>query len=113
LIIAAVMAPIMILFIPQHKPGPQTSFWNKLREMDWLGILLIAARYTTYVVALIFGGQQWTWSNGRFTATITVYGALLLAFILTQYFNLLTMKDRRISPASSSTADRSCCGSSV
>jgi MFS family permease len=98
LIIAAVMAPVMTLFIPRHQPRPKTSFLNKVREMDWLGILLIAAVYTTYVVALTFGGQQWPWSDGRFIAVITICGVLLLTFILTQYFTLFTTKDRRIFP---------------
>jgi hypothetical protein len=64
--------------------------------MEWLGMLLIAAVYTTYVLALTFGGQQWAWSDGRFIAMITVCCAVLLTFILTQYFTLFTTKDRRI-----------------
>ena len=98
LLIAAVMAPAMILFIPKHQPRPNASFLGKLREMDWLGILLIAALYATYVLALTFGGQQWAWSDGRFIAMITIFGVLLLTFILTQYFTIFTTKDRRIFP---------------
>ena len=55
-------------------------------------MVLIAAVYTTYVLALTFGGAQWAWSDGRFITMATVCGALLMAFILTQFFLLSSLR---------------------
>ena len=93
------MAPAMMLYVPRNQPRPHTPFLNKLQEMDWVGIVLIAAVYNTYVLTLTFGGQQWAWSDGRFITMVTVCGILLLTFILTQYFTLFTTKECRIFPA--------------
>lgn len=39
---------------------------------------------------MTFGGALWPWKSSRFIATITVSGGLLLIFIFTQYFSVLT-----------------------
>ena len=81
--IAAVLAPAFIFLLPTHQPRPSETLWNKLRRMDWLGIVLIAAVYTTYTLALTFGGTQWAWDNYRFIVTIIICGLTLAAFVST------------------------------
>lgn len=98
LVLAAIMAPAMLFYIPRHQPKPNDSTLTKIRDMDWLGILLIAAVYITYTLALTFGGEQWAWSDGRFIAMITVFIVLLMTFVVTQYFAVFTTKERRIFP---------------
>jgi MFS family permease len=99
LVLAAVMAPFIIFWLPPYQPQKDVSFFEKLRRMDWLGIVLIAAVYTTYVLAITFGGAQWPWSDYRFIIMISFFGVVLIAFILTQYFSVFTTKERRIFPA--------------
>lgn len=66
--------------------------------MDWLGILLIAATYTTYTLAFTFGGATWPWSDHRFIIMTVFFGVILLTFIITQYFAVLTTPQRRLFP---------------
>jgi Fungal trichothecene efflux pump (TRI12) len=99
LVLAAVAAPAIILWLPSYQPQKEIRFLEKLKHMDWLGIVLIAAVYTTFVLAMTFGGAQWDWSDYRFITMITFFGVILLTFILTQCFTILTTKDRRIFPA--------------
>jgi MFS family permease len=97
LVLAAIFGPILIYLSPTNQPQPKKTMRQKFTQMDWLGIVLIAAVYATYVVAMTFGGATWPWSDGRFIATITVCAVLLITFILTQYFSILTRD--RIFPA--------------
>jgi MFS family permease len=99
LCLAAVMAPVMLFFLPSHQPQPNRSFMSKLREMDWLGILLNAAIFATFTIAFTFGGAQWAWSDYRFIVMVVFFGVLLLAFIATQYFAIFTTTEQRIFPA--------------
>ncbi|OAP63939.1 hypothetical protein AYL99_03166 [Fonsecaea erecta] len=98
LVIAGVMAPAFIFLLPTHQPAPDKKLWDKLRHMDWLGIILIASIYTTYTLALTFGGAQWAWDNYRFILTMTLCGIILVTFVVTQYFAVLTTKERRVFP---------------
>ncbi len=99
LVLAAVSAPAVIFWLPTHQPRKDIGFFEKLKHMDWLGIVLIAAVYATFVLAFTFGGAQWPWSDYRFIIMVTFFGVLLVTFILTQYFAVLTTKERRIFPA--------------
>ena len=98
LILAVVAAPAIIFWLPSYQPRKDTGFIDKLKHVDWLGTVLIAAVYTTYVVAITFGGAEWAWGNYRFITMISFFGAILITFIVTQYFSILTTPERRIFP---------------
>ena len=99
LVLAAVVAPAIIFWLPSYQPRKEVGFVEKLKHMDWLGIVLIAGVYTTFVLAFTFGGAQWAWSDYRFITMISFFGAILVIFILTQYFVVFTTKESRIFPA--------------
>ena len=99
LCLAAVMAPMMLVYLPNHQPQPDRSFMSKIREMDWLGVTLNAAIFATFTLATTFGGAQWTWSDYRFIVITIFFGIILIAFIITQYFAVFTTKERRVFPA--------------
>ncbi len=79
------MAPFLIFYLPTHSPRPKESVSSKLRNMDWIGIVLIAAVYTTYTMALTYGGAQWAWDNYRFIVMIVFFGVALIGFVISQY----------------------------
>jgi MFS family permease len=99
LCLAAVMAPVMLIYLPNHQPQPDRSFMSKIREMDWLGVTLNAAIFATFTLATTFGGAQWAWSDYRFIVITIFFGIILIAFIITQYFAVFTTKERRVFPA--------------
>lgn len=92
------MAPFLIFVLPTHSPQPNQSVTTKIRNMDWVGIILIAAVYTTYTMALTFGGAEWAWDNYRFIVMITFFGLTLLGFAFSQHFPVFTTKAYRVFP---------------
>lgn len=80
-------------------PQPDHKFKEKLAQMDWIGTLLNAAIYATWVIALTFGGAQWAWNDGRTIACFVVCGVLIILFGLQQRFKVFTTLQQRIFPA--------------
>lgn len=74
------------------------AFLSKLKHLDWLGALLNAAIYVTFVMIFTFGGSIWPWDDGRIIALFVVFGLVLLAFVVTQYFAFPSTKERRLFP---------------
>ncbi|KAI1393285.1 MFS general substrate transporter [Hypoxylon trugodes] len=100
LVIFAVMAPIYLFLIPSTPRRPDTKFIDKLKLIDWLGILLNSGMYCCFTVAFLFGGVLWKWSDGPTIALIVLFGVFLIAFATTQKFCLLTDKVNRLFPCS-------------
>lgn len=92
------MAPFLIFLLPTHSPQPTQNVTTKIRNMDWVGIILIAAVYTTYTMALTFGGAEWGWDNYRFIIMILFFGLTLLGFAFSQRFPIFTTKAYRLFP---------------
>lgn len=99
LVIFAVFSPVYIFAIPSMDPQPQRKIRDRLTEMDWIGTVLNAAIYTTWVMALTFGGAQWAWSDGRTIACFVVTAVLIIVFGLQQRFTMFTSLQQRIFPA--------------
>ncbi|KAJ5614140.1 hypothetical protein N7528_007794 [Penicillium herquei] len=99
LVIGAVFAPVYLFIVPGVQPDPSRTYTQKLAAMDWLGTLLFAAIYVTWIMALTFGGVSWAWSDGRTIACFVVCGVTLLIFCVTQRFSTFTSKEMRIFPA--------------
>lgn len=94
------MAPIYLFIVPSISRRPETPFLEKLKLIDWLGILLNSSMYCCFTVAFLFGGVLWEWSDGRTIAFIVLFGVLLLTFAVTQKFCVLTDKVNRLFPCS-------------
>ncbi|KIW11951.1 hypothetical protein PV08_09224 [Exophiala spinifera] len=98
LVLAAVMAPFLVFYLPTNSPKPKETFASKIRNVDWVGMVLIAAVYSTYTMALTFGGAQWAWDDYRFIVMIVFFGIALIGFVVSQYFTVLTTKEHRLFP---------------
>ncbi|ORX96462.1 putative multidrug resistance protein B [Clohesyomyces aquaticus] len=97
LVIFAISLPAL-LCIPSFDPQPTVSTLTKLKELDWVGAVLTAALYSTFVTALTFGGVTWAWDDGRTIAILVVCGVILLLFIAQQYYAIFTTPERRLFP---------------
>ncbi|KAI9874726.1 MAG: hypothetical protein M1830_009348 [Pleopsidium flavum] len=100
LVIGALFTPVYLFLIQGFQPQPNISRLQKLKTLDWLGIVLFTAVYTTLLLALTFGGVQWSWNNYRTIVTLVFFGLTLLGFCLSQAFPPLTSKANRIFPTS-------------
>ncbi|OAA79668.1 MFS transporter [Akanthomyces lecanii RCEF 1005] len=98
LLIFALMSPIYIFMLPSLPQQVGTTFNQKLKRLDWLGIVLNMAAYLTFVMIFTFAGSQWAWDDHRIVALFVVFGICLIAFCVTQYFATFTTKEDRLFP---------------
>jgi MFS family permease len=97
LVIYALMIPAMIL-IPSYQPQPGLPTLIKIKQLDWIGALLNAGLYVSFVLALTFGGTTWAWGDGRTIGTFVACFIILILFSLQQYFSILTTPANRLFP---------------
>ncbi|KAK3314412.1 major facilitator superfamily domain-containing protein [Apodospora peruviana] len=98
LVIFAVAAPIYVFLLPSLPKRPDTTWTQKLRGLDWLGIALSAGLWICFTLAFSFGGIIWAWDDGRTIALIVLFGTFTICLVATQYFSLFTNKIDRIFP---------------
>lgn len=98
LIIFAVTSPIYLFALPSLPQQEGTPFIEKVKRLDWLGMLLTAALYSCFVIAFSFGGVQWPWDDGRFIALVVLFVVFLAAFAVTQHLAVFTTETDRLFP---------------
>ncbi|KAH9890329.1 major facilitator superfamily domain-containing protein [Xylariomycetidae sp. FL2044] len=98
LVIFGVMAPIYVFLIPSIPRRPETPFPDKVKMIDWLGIVLSWAMFGTFTVAFLFGGVLWAWDDGSTVALIMVFGLATIAFVVTQKLCVLADARNRLFP---------------
>ncbi|KAI9756580.1 MAG: hypothetical protein M1815_003296 [Lichina confinis] len=98
LVIGAVATPVYLLMLPSIDPRPQVTLTNRLRELDYVGALLIMGAFISGTMAISFGGILYDWNSGRIIALFVVSGVLFIVFGLQQTFAVWTTMDRRIFP---------------
>jgi len=77
------MAPVMFLLLPS-KPPSQLSISKRLKQLDWLGAILVVSSLTLFILALMFGGNEFAWSSSIVLGFFTASAILTLLFILSQ-----------------------------
>ncbi|KNG88843.1 hypothetical protein ANOM_002459 [Aspergillus nomiae NRRL 13137] len=98
LILAAITAPIYILWFPRFNPQSTVSTKTKLRNIDWLGALLNASTFTTLTAVIYFAGGTWKWQSGATIALWVVAGVSLFAYMIQQTFSIFTTEQHRLFP---------------
>jgi hypothetical protein len=92
------MSPIYLFVLPSLPRRPDTTFFDKLRSLDWLGMILTVGLYVSFTLALTFGGPIWAWNDGRIIALLVVFGVITIAFCVTQRSSILTDPINRMFP---------------
>jgi MFS family permease len=98
LIIFGASTPVIVFILRPNDPAPDTTLGEKLKHMDWVGAVLNAGIFTTFVMAFTFGGAVWPWDDGRTIATIVVFGVLVILFAIQQTYTIFTTREDRIFP---------------
>ncbi|OJJ71062.1 hypothetical protein ASPBRDRAFT_196595 [Aspergillus brasiliensis CBS 101740] len=98
LVIFGAMSPIYLFILPSLPRRPGIPFSDKLRSLDWLGIVLTAGLYVSFTLAFTFAGSIWAWSDGRFIALLVVFFVITVIFCVTQRYSILTDPINRIFP---------------
>ena len=97
LIVFGVLSPAF-LFIPTFQPQPGIPTLTKLKQLDWVGAVLNSGLYTSFVIALTFGGTTWAWDSGKTIGTLTACVVILIIFIVQQFFAIFTTPEHRLFP---------------
>jgi hypothetical protein len=100
LVIFGVMSPIYVFLLPSlpRPAGEGRSFFKKLVELDWVGTVLSAGMHIAIILFIVFGGVEWSWTDGRNIALYVVSAVCTIAFVLSQYFCVGTNKENRLFP---------------
>jgi MFS family permease len=82
------LAMIMLMLFLPNDPAPkarsQESFWRKFEQFDPIGLLLLIPGLILVLLALQWGGNQYSWSSARVIATLVVGIVLLIMFGISQ-----------------------------
>jgi hypothetical protein len=86
--------------IPSFQPQPGTTCLTKVKQLDWVGAILNAGLYTSFVLALTLGGGTWAWNDGRTIGTFVACFVILVVFTLQQFFSIFISETNRLFPIS-------------
>ncbi|OGM45261.1 hypothetical protein ABOM_006457 [Aspergillus bombycis] len=85
--IGVITIPFIVLFLssqqPENKAKPQG--WATYSQFDPIGTIVFVACIICLLIALQWGGAQYPWSDGRMIALLTVFGALSIVWVVTQW----------------------------
>lgn len=98
LVIFAISAPAYIFCLPSIRPSRGVSIRERVAHLDFVGYILGAGIWVTFLLALSMAGGQWGWHDGRTIATLVVLGVTLVAYVLQQYFAVFTTQAHRAFP---------------
>jgi MFS family permease len=71
---------------PPARPTVATlSFIDKLKKMDWLGMVLFIPSIVSLLLALQWGGSTYPWNDVRIIVLFVLFGVLGIAFGLVEY----------------------------
>ncbi|KAI1816013.1 major facilitator superfamily domain-containing protein [Poronia punctata] len=87
-----------LLWLPPFHPMPEHSIRERLASLDYGGFILGAGTWVAFLLALTQAGGPWPWNDGRTIATFVVFGVVLAAYVLQQYYCIFTTPTRRLFP---------------
>jgi MFS family permease len=97
--IGALTAPFLLFLIPPFDALKGTSLMNRLRRIDWIGLIIFCGMICSLVLALQFGGNEYPWNSGQVIGCFVTFGVLLIIFAFTQTLWMPGQtKERRLFP---------------
>nr|ODN82466.1 major facilitator superfamily transporter [Cryptococcus depauperatus CBS 7841] len=104
-----IAAAAVVFLLPARDPEKNDNvpddmpLWKKLMRLDWLGTALIFCLVTSLLLALSWGGNQYSWKNWRIIFLFILGGLLAIAFVASQIWldkraliPLSLLKDRTV-----------------
>lgn len=96
--IAALFAPGILFCLPNIKPMPDKSIGYKLRQQDWVGLVLFVALWACFAMAGSFGGTYFDWKSGSEITLWVMFGVLLIAFVLATKYHPFVSAEKKLLP---------------
>ncbi|KAK4126814.1 MFS general substrate transporter [Parathielavia appendiculata] len=86
---------IVLFFRPPDQPNlVQLSVLDRIKKIDWLGLVLFIPSIVSLLLALQWGGSTYPWRDGRIIGLFVVFGVTGVAFGAVQFWR----KDDAIVP---------------
>ncbi|PTB75233.1 MFS general substrate transporter [Trichoderma longibrachiatum ATCC 18648] len=98
LIVGGAFAPVYLFGLPSVHPMTGVSVLERVKKIDFLGLLLGVGTWVSFTMAFTMAGGQWPWHDGRTIGTIVAFAVVVACFALQQTFCLLTTPERRSFP---------------
>jgi MFS family permease len=97
--IGALTAPALIFLIPPFDALKGQSFYDRIRHIDWIGVALLTGTFSSLIIGLQFGGNEFSWKSGHVIGCFVAAGVLLVLFVFSQTLWMPGQtKEKRIFP---------------
>lgn len=83
---AAALFLVLVMRIPSHAQPVQAPMWEKIQQMDLIGVFSITGSMVCYLYALQSGGVALAWSDSKVIGTFIGCILLLGVFVANEYF---------------------------
>ncbi|KAJ2545945.1 hypothetical protein EV175_005784 [Coemansia sp. RSA 1933] len=81
-----IQAPVLLLIIFfMRMPRPRDSAFEKLKRIDFIGILTIVAGIVMLQLALVWGGQEHPWKSAAVIVPLILGILLLIVFVIIEW----------------------------
>lgn len=98
LIIGAAFGPVYLFALPSFHPVTDVSVLERVKKIDFIGLLLGAGVWVSFTMAFTMAGGQWPWNDGRTIATIVAFVVVLVIFAIQQIFSIFATPETRSFP---------------
>ncbi|KAF2026906.1 MFS general substrate transporter [Setomelanomma holmii] len=98
LVLFGLFCQVCLFSLRSYMPRPNNPLLERLKELDWISIILNAAMCMCFVLAFATGGTIWPWSDSRTFGSIIAMSVMVILFIVQQKFCIFTTKASRIFP---------------
>ncbi|KAL4736631.1 major facilitator superfamily domain-containing protein [Aspergillus similis] len=76
---------VFILQLPeQNKSSKPTSLFDRIKQIDFIGAALLIPSIICLLLALQWGGNKYTWGNGRIIGLFVTFGVLAILTVFSQ-----------------------------
>ncbi|KAM0261020.1 hypothetical protein ACHAQJ_002459 [Trichoderma viride] len=86
LVLGAVFGPVYVLGLPSVNHTVGKTVLERIKNIDFLGLLLGAGSWVSFCMAFTMAGGQWPWNDGRTIATLVVFGVVVVLYLLQQTY---------------------------
>ena len=76
--IGALISPALIFLVPTFDAQKGTPYSQRLKQVDWIGIVLLTGMIVSLILALTFGGNQYPWNSGQVIGTFVTSGIIFM-----------------------------------
>ena len=95
---AGAAAPAYYLLLPSNCPKRNSSVQQRIRRLDFLGIVLFIGASVSLVMGIAFGGAVYDWRSGQIIGLFVCTGIPWILFCLQQLLCVLTNNVDRLFP---------------